>query len=69
LGKGNLRTFGDVNEGGYVILKTSTPILLFTISIALLLQGCVIPTRLSAVPENAIADAEVPGINTATLKI
>jgi predicted acylesterase/phospholipase RssA len=45
-----------------VILKTSTPILLFTLSVALLLQGCVIPTRLSAVPENAIAHAEVPGM-------
>ena len=45
-----------------MILKTSKPILLLTLSVAILLQGCVIPTRLSAVPENAIAHAEVPGM-------
>ena len=42
--------------------KISTCIVLLAFNLATLLQGCALPTRLPAVPQNVVDKAEVPGM-------
>lgn len=42
--------------------KISTCIVLLAFNLATLLQGCALPTRLPAVPQNAVDKVEVPGM-------
>jgi hypothetical protein len=42
--------------------KLTTVIELLALGLAALLQGCALPTRLPAVPQNLVSAAEVPGM-------